>query len=74
MHFYSLESLTSVNIFSDIMLNLGPPVIAGDKFCSLVTARVSSKGRVVVFADDVFSELGMNGNIDAFLESDKPVL
>jgi len=74
MRFYPLARLASIDILLDVMLNLGPPVIAGDEFCSFVAARMSSKGGVVVFADDVFSKFGMNRNIDAFTEGDKSVL
>jgi len=73
MCLYSLTSLTSVNVFSNVMLNARPPIIASDKLCSFIATRVSGKGRIVVFTDNVVSEFGVNGNVDTFSESDQPI-
>ena len=71
MCLYPLTGLASVNIFSDIVLNSRPPIIVSDQFRSFVATWLSSKGRVVVLTDDVFSELGMNGNVNAFSKGDQ---
>jgi hypothetical protein len=70
MSLHPLASLTSVNVLSDIVLNSRPPIIASDKLHSFIATWVSSKGRIVVFMDNVFSEFGMNGNVNTFSESD----
>ena len=73
MRLYPLAGLASINIFPDIMLNLRSPIIVSDKLCSFVATRVSSKGRIVVFTDNVLSELGVNGNINAFSKGDQSI-
>jgi hypothetical protein len=73
MHFDPLACLASFDMFSNIMLNLRPPVVAGDEFCSFVVPWMSSEGGIMIFVDNVFSKFGMNGNINMFAKGDKAV-
>jgi hypothetical protein len=73
MCLYPLAGLASFNMFSNIMLNSGPPIITGDEFCSFVMAQVSSERRIMIFADNVFSKFGMNGNVNTLSEGDKSI-
>ena len=73
MRLHSLASLTSFNVFSNIMLNLRSPIIASDKLCSLVATRVSGEGRIVVLTDNVLSEFGMNRNVNAVAKGDQSI-
>jgi len=73
MCFNPLTHFTSINIFADIMLHSRPPIIAGDEFSSFIATRMSSKGSVVIFADNVFLELGVNGNINVLAKGNKSI-
>jgi hypothetical protein len=68
-----LTGLASFNIFSNIMLNSGPPIIAGDELCSFVMTGVSSKWGIMIFTDNVFPKFGVNGNINTLSEGDKSI-
>ena len=60
----ALTSFTTINIHPDITLDSRPPVVSCDQLLGFVATRVSCKWSVMVHADDVFTQLGVLGNID----------
>ena len=65
-----LASNATVCVFSDIRLDVWPPIIPSDEFLGLVTAWVSGGDGVMVCSDDIFAKFFVFGDVELFLPSD----
>ena len=68
-----LASNATVGIFSDIGLDIRPPVVSGDEFLSFVAAWMASSDGVVVRSNDIFTKLLVFRDVEAFLPFDRGV-
>jgi hypothetical protein len=60
--FVSLAGVTRLNIFLDIFSHLWPVVQSGGGFYGLVDSKVSSDLNIMVFSQDVGSQLFVEGD------------
>ena len=68
-----LASDAAICVFSNVELDVGPPVVPGDELLGLVTAWVSSGDGIMVCSDDIFAKLFVFRDIEAFLPFDHGV-
>ena len=65
----ALAWFTSINVLTDMWLEVWPPIIMHDQFMSFILTRVSSDFRIMK-GDNVIAKLWIWGNIEAILVCD----
>ena len=71
MNLCFLASNTTICVFSDVRLDIGPPIISGNEFLGFVTTWVSGGDGIVMCPNDVFAKFFVFGDVESFLPFDR---
>ena len=65
-----LASDAAVCVFSNVRLDVGPPVVSGDQLLGLIATWMSCGNGIMVSSNNIFAKFFVFGDIDAFLPLD----
>jgi hypothetical protein len=68
LHFHPVAQITGLDIDTDVVGHLGPPVVTGYKLKGLEAACMSSDACIVVLLDNMTPKFSVFGDIDLTTE------
>ena len=69
----SLAGFTFVDISPNGILDTWPPVVSSNEFLGLVSSRMSSNDRIVVFTDNILTKFLVVRNVYSFFVCDNSI-
>src|ERR1700720_1235376 len=69
----SLAWFTLVDISLNGALDMWPPVVSGNEFLCLVSSRMSSNNRIMVFTDNILTKFFVVRNVYLFFVCDNSI-
>jgi hypothetical protein len=68
LHLHLVAQITGVDIDTDVVGHLGPPVVTGYELEGLEAACMSSDAHIVVLFNDMMPQVSVFGDIDLTVE------